>query len=270
MGPGESLEAGSETAQRRVGPRFGGTKFIRTLSRRRWGVVLICATALLLACILPSRHFRTVLKRGRAEIHRFTERVKLKRQQQARERERREVTKLYLTAIKPVFAKTCYRCHGPDKQSGGVRLDTVRAIRLGGDNGPIVVNGQPDASLLIQVLRGAEGVSAMPEDGPPLRAEEIAAVASWIRAGSPPPEDESESTPTSVSPHWAFQPVAKPAVPVSTDPWPSNPIDSFLLTTLVAHSVKAVTPAAKSTLPRRVYLDLIGLPPTASDLDRFE
>jgi mono/diheme cytochrome c family protein len=270
MGPDESLEAASNTAQRRVGSRLGGTAFIRTLSRHRWVVVLICATALLIACLLPSRRFRTVLKRGRATIQRVVQRVKLKRQQQVRERERREAAKLYLTAIKPVFAKNCYHCHGPDKQSGGVRLDTVGAIRLGGDNGPIVAVGKPDASLLIQVLRGADGVSAMPEDGPRLKAEEIAAVAAWIRAGSPPPEGESESAPPPVPSHWAFQPVAKPAVPVSTDPWPANPIDSFLLATHVAHSVQAVPPAAKSALLRRVYLDLIGLPPTADDLARFE
>jgi hypothetical protein len=169
MGPDESLEAASNTAQRRVGSRLGGTAFIRTLRWRRWVLVLICATALLIACLLPSRRFRTVLKRGRATIQRVVQRVKLRRQQQEREKERREAAKLYLTAIKPVFAKNCYHCHGPEKQSGGVRLDTVRAIRFGGDNGPIVVD-KPDASLLIQVLRGADGVSAMPEDGPPLKA----------------------------------------------------------------------------------------------------
>ncbi len=81
-----------------------------------------------------------------------------------------------------------------------------------------------------------------------MKAEEIAAVASWIRAGSPPPEDESESAAPPVPTHWAFQPVEKPAVPVSSDPWPANPIDSFLHATHVAHSVQAVPPAAKSTL----------------------
>ena len=203
-------------------------------------MVLIGATALLTACLLPSRRFPTVLKPGRATSHRVTQQVELRPQQQDPERERREAAKLYLTAIKPVFAKACYHCHGPAKQSGGVRLDTVRAIRLGGDTGPIIVVGQPDASLLVQVLRGADGVSAMPEDGPPVQAEEIAAVAFWIRAGSPPPEGDSESTPTLVSKHWAFQPVEEPTVPVSADPWPSNPIDSFLLATHVAHCVKAV------------------------------
>ena len=109
----------------------------------------------------------------------------------------------------------------------------------------------------------------MPEEGPPVKADEIAAVASWIRAGSPPPADETESTPALASKHWAFQRVEKPDVPVSTDSWSSNPIDAFLHATHAAHSVEPVPPAARSILLQRLArLDWFAS--HRRRLDRFE
>src|SRR5204863_3762639 len=68
----------------------------------------------------------------------------------------------YTVQVKPLLAKNCFGCHGPDKQRASLRLDTAASIREGGDTGPAVVPGKSASSLLIRAVSGADGITAMP------------------------------------------------------------------------------------------------------------
>src|SRR5437763_798842 len=93
----------------------------------------------------------------------------------------------YLRDVRPVLAKNCYQCHGAKAQKGGLRVDTVAALKAGGDTGPAVAPGKSADSLLIQAVTGAEGVTKMPLKKPELPAGQIALLRAWIDAGAPAP-----------------------------------------------------------------------------------
>ncbi|HVC99477.1 MAG TPA: PSD1 and planctomycete cytochrome C domain-containing protein [Pirellulales bacterium] len=173
----------------------------------------------------------------------------------------------YLRDVKPVLARRCYACHAALKQRSGLRLDTAAAIRRGGDGGPAVEPGKSAESLLIAAVTGAEGVTRMPpeEEGEPLKPEEIAALKSWIDQGAEGPADEAPQADPKT--HWAFQRIKRPVVPIAAGAAAvRNPIDAFVARAHDQHEVVAAAAAAKSALLRRVYFDLIGLPPTREEL----
>jgi hypothetical protein len=119
--------------------------------------------------------------------------------------------------IRPILAKHCYECHGPDKQQAGLRLDSVAAAKEGGNSGAAVVPGKSGESLLIAAVRGDGDVTRMPEDRPPLAADEIERLKQWIDQGATAPADDSPvAAKAAVSRHWAFQPLAQPALPTPT------------------------------------------------------
>jgi mono/diheme cytochrome c family protein len=174
----------------------------------------------------------------------------------------------YLSQIKPVFRQHCYSCHGLRSQKGGLRVDTVAHLLKGGSRGPAIVPGKSQASLLLRVLRGQEeDPPRMPLGKEPLSAEQIALIARWIDQGAPFPKDE---TPDDGRSHWAFRPPVRPPIPSVRNPlWVRNPIDAFILARLEAEGISPSPPADKVTLIRRVYLDLIGLPPSPAEVDAF-
>jgi hypothetical protein len=171
--------------------------------------------------------------------------------------------------VKPVLLKHCVSCHGPQKQRASLRLDSSSAVRLGGASGPAVVPGKSRESLLVQAVLGVGDVKAMPPKGPRLTLAEVSLLRKWIDDGAKAPAHET-LTQTGKSKHWSFQPVHRPSKPVVKDlSWPRNPLDRFILARLEKEGVAPSPEAPGATLLRRLYLDLIGLPPSPREVDDF-
>jgi mono/diheme cytochrome c family protein len=176
----------------------------------------------------------------------------------------------YLRDVKPILAKHCYACHGADKQRSGLRLDTAAAALKGGNAGPAVVPGKSQVSRIVQAVRGADDVVAMPPKGTKLTAEEIAVLAAWIDQGAKFPADEKPQTSTVAAKRWSFQPPVRVVPPAVRDSaWLRNPIDNFVLARLEKEGIRPSPEADRVTLIRRVSLDLLGLPPSPQEVDDF-
>lgn len=131
--------------------------------------------------------------------------------------------------------------------------------------------GKPDVSLLLQVLTGSHpDIARMPRRADPFSGEQLRLVRAWIGAGAPWP-DPPDGAPAKTVPHWAFVPPIRPAVPPleSGSGSPVHPIDAFVRTALSSHGLAPALQAAPIDLLRRLHLDLIGLPPTLEEVDRF-
>ena len=176
---------------------------------------------------------------------------------------------LYLARVKPLLQERCLACHGALAQKARLRLDTAALARQGGRTGLALVPGKPaESPLLERVGREEQAPGRMPPEGKPLTPEQVALLRRWVEAGAPGPADEKpEADPKS---HWAFQPPVRPPMPEAKDPaWNHNPIDRLVAT---EHQRLGITPldmADRPTLLRRVYLDLIGLPPTREEARAF-
>jgi len=189
------------------------------------------------------------------------------------------------TKIRPVLVERCYDCHSEEKgkNKGELTLDTRDGIRAGGDRGPAVVPGKPDDSVLINAIRQT-GQLRMPPDsrGGMLPDEVIADFEKWVKDGAPDPRDSSKicgaraAKPEKVydwdkeREYWAFQKPKAVAPPRVTDEaWPKTGVDRFVLAKLEEKGLKPVADADKRTLVRRVYYDIIGLPPTPEEVQAF-
>jgi Protein of unknown function (DUF1549)/Planctomycete cytochrome C len=176
----------------------------------------------------------------------------------------------YARQVKPLLAARCYACHAALQQKSGLRVDTVKALREGGDKGPVVVPGKSGDSPILDHVTGANGFRRMPPpgDGEPLAEREVALLRAWIDQGAIGPADEKpEPDPRE---HWAFHAPSRPVVPPVKDPsWLRNPVDAFIAAERDKHGLTPQPPADKRLLLRRVYLDLIGLPPTRAESDAF-
>lgn len=161
--------------------------------------------------------------------------------------------------VKPLLAKRCYSCHGPETGEGGLHLHKHDAALAELDSGAhAIVPGKPDESELITRVRAEDEFMRMPPEGKPLSAAEIDLLRNWIADGA-----EWEQ-------HWAFTPRTKPDVPeVKNTDWVRNPIDAFILAKLEERNLQPAPCADKRTLARRLYYDLTGLPPTLEQLARF-
>jgi mono/diheme cytochrome c family protein len=174
----------------------------------------------------------------------------------------------YTRDVKPILAQHCVKCHGPDKQRGGLRLDTAVAVRKGGDKGLAVAPGHGDVSRLFLAVTSAEGVKPMPPKGPALNAAQVAVLRAWIDAGAAGPAKEVAALPAGK--HWSFQPITRSAEPVvKNTAWVRNPIDRFVLVRLEKEGVAPSPEADRATLIRRLSLDLLGLPPSPREVDEF-
>jgi hypothetical protein len=163
-------------------------------------------------------------------------------------------------------------CHGASLQTNGLRLDQKEAALKGGYSGASIVPGDSAASKLIERLTSEKEGFRMPPVGPALSAGQIAVLKAWIDAGAEWPEGAAAPTPSEQTrqAHWSFQPVRRPALPeVRNSSWVRNPVDRFVLAKLEAEGVVPSREAGKITLLRRVYWDLIGLPPTPEEVDAF-
>src|SRR3954452_1996527 len=193
-----------------------------------------------------------------------------------------EQVQFFETKVRPVLVEHCYDCHSAQakKLKGNLLLDTAEGMRKGGDSGPAVVPGKPDESLLIQAVRYDDESTKMPPKGK-LPAATVAVLERWISGGAPGPSAHPVRAPSSAGSrgidlaagrkHWSFQPVVRREPPPTKDRgWPRSPIDPFVLAKLEAAGLTPSPPADRRTLLRRAYYDLIGLPPTAEEIDAFE
>ncbi|WP_158265373.1 PSD1 and planctomycete cytochrome C domain-containing protein [Blastopirellula marina] len=163
--------------------------------------------------------------------------------------------------IYPVLQKACFECHGAEQQKGGLRLDQREELL---DSGT-VVPGQPNDSELLRRLMLPKGhAEIMPAIGNPLEKQEVAAIHQWITDGAHWPDD---FTPP---PHWAYVKPARPTLPHVANPtWIKSPIDAFVLHRLEREGLAPSPPASPEKRIRRVYYDLIGLPPTPQEVNDF-
>jgi mono/diheme cytochrome c family protein len=171
--------------------------------------------------------------------------------------------------VRPVLAEHCWKCHGSEKQFAGLRLDSRQAVLNGGDSGPALEPGDPDASLIIEAVRQSDDVLKMPPKGK-LSDEAVQALSDWVKMGAPWPDTPAATSAgtSAATAHWAFQPVRKPPVPPSTG-WSDNPIDAFIARKLEAAGLAPSPEADRRTLLRRVTFDLTGLPPTEAETAAF-
>lgn len=172
--------------------------------------------------------------------------------------------------VRPILSNHCFQCHGPDEDSrqANLRLDRREAATARREGGAAVVAGKPEASLLWQRVASEDADLMMPppEFQKPLSAAQLEVLRVWIASGAP------------YARHWSFQPIQRPEPPAFTDherpaatsPEPvRNAIDRFVRAKLAAQGIAASPPADRYTLIRRAYLDLLGLPPSIEDVERF-
>ncbi|MCE9561446.1 MAG: PSD1 and planctomycete cytochrome C domain-containing protein [Planctomycetes bacterium] len=170
----------------------------------------------------------------------------------------------YLRDVKPLLRAKCYACHGAIRQKGGLRLDAGQFVIKGSKRGGVVVPGEPDESALIEAItaHGKDHPRMPPEgEGEALNEKEVALFRDWVKAGAKAP---TEPVPDDPKLHWAYQPPQRAKVS-----GPDNPIDAFLAVERAKHTLTTNPEADKPTLLRRVYLDLIGIPPTPDELAAF-
>jgi hypothetical protein len=178
-------------------------------------------------------------------------------------------------SIRPVLAGKCYECHSTEagKSKGGLTLDTRDGIRKGGDSGHAVIPGNVADSLLLTAIRSTDTDVHMPPKET-LPANVIADFERWVQMGAPDPRDGKTVTrklsPEAAAKFWAFQPPKFTPAPKTADTaWPRTEIDKFILAALEAKGLKPVGDADRLTLIRRVYFDLIGLPPKPEEIEAF-
>ena len=175
--------------------------------------------------------------------------------------------KIYLETIKPLFLKRCVSCHGGLKQEAGLRLDTVELMTKGGESGAAVVAGHVDKSLIVSRVSQSDPALRMPpeHDGESLSEQQIESVKEWIHSGAPAPNNEKAET--DVNNHWAFKPLSRPEIPTPIRfEWIKNPIDAFIAREHEASGLVPQPIASQPVLVRRLFLDLIGLPPSVDEL----
>ncbi|MBM3871212.1 MAG: DUF1549 domain-containing protein, partial [Verrucomicrobia bacterium] len=165
--------------------------------------------------------------------------------------------------VRPILSRQCFACHGPDEHSrkGGLRLDLRDAAVAPAKSGKrAIVPGKPDASELIRRITSTDHNKVMPppEVKKQLTPAEVDLLRRWVAAGA------------DYQPHWAFIKPKQASLPkVRQTSWPQNAIDHFVLARLEQQGLKPSPPADDYTLVRRLYLDLIGLPPTPEEADAF-
>jgi mono/diheme cytochrome c family protein len=173
------------------------------------------------------------------------------------------------TDIKPILTANCFKCHGPEKQKGGLRLDSRKDALLGGNSGPVIVVGKSAESKLIHAVAGVDPDTKMPPGDKSLSSEQVGKLRAWIDQGADYGSAANDSATGPVkSSHWAFQAIRKFEVPASKFQG-KNPIDQFVLVLLEKEGLTPASEADRTTLIRRVSLDLIGLPPSPAEVDAF-
>lgn len=180
--------------------------------------------------------------------------------------------------VRPLLAQSCIKCHGSEKQEGGLRLDSLDHMLAGGESGPAIAPGAVADSLIVSAIRYQD--FEMPPSGQ-LSPEAQQVIETWIEQGAVWPKhseagielrgrsgitDEDKK-------YWAFSPLKTPKIPnLATSPQASRartPIDSFIIEQLDASKLRLAPEADARTLLRRIYFDLVGVPPTIEEMETF-
>lgn len=165
-----------------------------------------------------------------------------------------------------IFEQRCFACHGALKQESGLRLDTAASIRQGSDSGAVIVPNDSTKSLLVQRITSKDPLLRMPPEGHALEDSQVQAIAAWIDQGAAiPSEDQPEPDPNE---HWAFKLPRRSTVP-SIENLSAHPIDAFIQAQWKVQAVVPQGQADAATRLRRLYLDLVGLPPSPEAIERF-
>jgi hypothetical protein len=170
--------------------------------------------------------------------------------------------KLFSESVRPILIEHCYTCHGPDVQEAGIRFDQPDSVYSAAGSGLIpVVAGDVENSSLISRIKAADPHVRMPLEQKPLTESQIEVFRLWIQNGAPWPAEQD---------HWAFR---GPESRIPPDPknsaWCHNEIDQFILAALEREEIPPSPEADRTTLIRRAYLDLLGLPPSQAEVDEF-
>lgn len=188
-----------------------------------------------------------------------------------------EAVAFFEQRVKPILTEKCLRCHNPEEANGSLDLTHPEMIRTGGDSGPAVDLESADNSLLLSAIR--YDALEMPPTGK-MSEEQIRTIEIWLHSGMP---WSADSAPLHVGDHakapevneetkawWSFQPV-RPASPpqVQDTRWVRSDIDRFILQRLEEAGLQPNPPADKASLIRRVYYNLLGLPPTVEQVQAF-
>ncbi len=175
--------------------------------------------------------------------------------------------------VRPILKAHCWQCHGEEEDlKGGLDARLVRLLQTGGETGAAIVPGDHVGSLLFQRTESGE----MPPGKIKLSPEDVQTIAHWIDAGAVTARPEPETLAAGdifteeERQHWSFRPIVKPDVPGTVhQELVRTPIDAFLLAKLDGEGLSFSVEADQETLIRRAYFDLIGLPPTPDEIDRF-
>ncbi|MFN7994216.1 MAG: PSD1 and planctomycete cytochrome C domain-containing protein [Bryobacteraceae bacterium] len=173
----------------------------------------------------------------------------------------------FVTSVEPILRASCQGCHSGPQPKSDLRLDSKSAALRGGAGGPVIVPGASDRSRLIQRVEGHGKEARMPLNGNPLTTQQIATLKLWIDEGAEWPETAAAQKPVRPK-HWAYVKPVKPVPPEVHHPV-RNPIDNFLLARLEQDGLSFSAEASKEKLARRLYLDLIGIPPSPAELDAY-
>ena len=171
----------------------------------------------------------------------------------------------FVRDVQPIFAEHCTDCHGLDSREAGLRLDRSVSALAGGDSGVVIVPGKPDESRLLEYVTG-DGETVMPPDTDGLADEEIAVLRRWIADGAEWPATADSHDPA--LDHWAYQPLVR-REPPDSPAGPLHPIDAFVRAKLADEGIEPSAEADRVTLIKRLYYDLLGLPPTPKAVDGF-
>lgn len=192
----------------------------------------------------------------------------------------REAIAFFEREVRPLLAEHCYECHGPDakRAKGGLRFGSHAALIEGGDSGPAISLDDPRSSLLLHAVTWSKPDLEMPPDGK-LGDDAIATLSKWIELGAPWPDGEATTAGSNDEPGidiaqgrtwWSFQPVTRREPPSLADSAGiRNPIDAFIRAELAKAELASSPEADRRTLARRIYFDLLGLPPTNAEVERF-
>ena len=174
--------------------------------------------------------------------------------------------------VLPLLKSKCFDCHGNDTQESQLRLDRKSSMLRGGNSGePAIVVGKSGESHLIKLVSGLDAKVVMPPDEDErLTPEQIGLLRGWIDQGANwPGPNGIVTTEKLTSDHWSFQSVKEVDAPNINDPWIANGIDAFVLRKLREKQIPHNPPADRRTLIRRVFLDMLGLPPTPAEVREF-
>ena len=163
--------------------------------------------------------------------------------------------------IEPILQANCHDCHGPDEANGQLRLDRLANMLRGGNSGePAIIPGDPGGSFLIKLIKHEEAGLEMPPDDT-LSANEIKLIETWIAEGAKTTESYGPATEAVELDHWSFRPLGRPSS--------ADSIDGFVHARLASEGLEPSPPEDRRVLIRRLFLVMLGLPPTPEQVDAF-